>query len=290
MDALQRGPGISRRGRVPTWIVLVIGAGALFIGAELLSERLYAQGHFEVRTESVRILPQDPHAHIPAGWSEFVAAHMSTLERVLVDDPDAVALVEAKLRSLPLFHDVAAPRVIFPDQIEFDVRLRRIVACVKTGGGFLPVAEDGMILPGFFVQPMSDGVGPVPLIAWDESLAHLREGDGLPEGRHFDALSVALSMQRHVPAEVRESLGPIRIDASRAQLASVRDPGVVLYLSERRAVLFGRAPLDGHPGELPEELKWSHLVGSLGATDARGRAWEVLDVRWDQPEFLSWSK
>jgi len=288
MDALQRGPEISRSGRVQTWVLLVLGAGALFVAAELLSERLYAQGNLEVAKDRVRIDVEDPFAYVPDGWSEYVASHLSTLGDVFVDDPEAVDLVAKELRSLPLFHSVGEPRVIWPDRIEFDVRMRRVVACVKTGGGFLPVSEVGVILPGCFVSPMSDGVCPTPLIAWDESLGNLREGDELSRESHFDALSVALSMQVHLPDEVRVSLGPIRIDASRADLASVTDPGVVLYLTEHRAVLFGRPPLNGNPGELPVENKWGHLVDNLRATFEGGRAWEVLDVRWDAAEVLRW--
>ena len=288
MSALQRDPEISLSGRVPTWLVLLLGAGALFIGVELLGERLYAQGHFEVEKDRVRIEPFDPHAYVPSGWSEFVAARITRLDPVFVDDPDAVARVADELRALRLFRSVGEPRVIWPDGIEVEVRLRRIVACVKTDGRFLAVSEDGVIFPGSHASPMSDGVAPVPLIAWDESLRDLRVGEVLPDERHFDALSVALSMQHHLPPEVRAALGSIRIDASRAEIVNVTDPGVVLYLSERRAVLFGRPPIQGHPGEVPEELKWDHLTEQLRATSEGGRAWDVLNIRWDRVEVLRW--
>lgn len=268
--------------------MLVVGAGAVFLGAEVLSERLYAKGHFAVRKESVRILVQDPHAHVPEEWAAFVAAGMSQLERVLVDDPEGVARVAEKLEGASIFHSVGEPRIVWPDRIEFDVQLRRVVACMKVGDGFIPVAEDGKILPGFSVTPMDDGAGPVPLIAWDEGLALLREGDDLIEAVDYDALSVALSMQRYLSADARARLGSVRIDASGAPFASVTDPGVVVYLSERRAVCFGRAPLSGHPGELPEQQKWEHLERQLRAVSDGGRAWEVLDVRWDRPEVLQW--
>jgi len=288
MDALQRDLGISRSGRVLAWVVLLLGAGAFFIGAELVGERLYAEGHFEVEKSRVKIRGSAPDTYVPDGWSEFVAAHLSTLEPVFVDDPDGVVRVVDKLESLSLFRSVGAHSLIWPDGIKVEVRLRRIVACVKTSGVFLPVSEDGVILPGRFVSPMSDGVGPVPLIAWDESLRNLRMGDYLSHERHFDALSVALSMQVHLPPEVRESLGSILIDAEEVELASVTNPGVVLYLSERRAVLWGRPPLMGHSGELPEEIKWDHLVEHLRVAALGGREWEVLDIRWDRAEVLRW--
>ena len=288
MDALQRGPGISRSGRVPAWVVLVLGAGAFFIGAEMIGERLYAEGHFEVETDRVKINVRALDAYVPDGWSEFVAVRLSTLEGIFVDDPDAVARVVDELESLPLFRSVGESSVIWPDGIKVEVRLRRLVACVKTGGGFFPVSEDGVILPGFSVSPMSDGVSPMPLIAWDRSLRDLAVGETLREDLHFDALSVALSMQIHLPPEVRESLGSILIDAEGVDLASVTNPGVVLFLSGSRAVLFGRPPLRGHSGELPAELKWDHLVEHLQATTDSGREWEVLDIRFDRANVLSW--
>ena len=284
MDAPQRGPEISRRGRVPTWVVLSLGATALFFCVEVIGERLYAEGHFEVELDRVQIEAAEEGVYIPSGWSEFVAAHISSFDRVFADDAEAVSRVAAELETLPLFRSVGDVRVIVPDGIEVEVRMRRVVACVKTGGGFLPVSEDGFILPGFSVSPMNDGVGDAPLIAWDESLGYLRVGDELSDPRHYDGLSVALSMQRHLPSELRASLGSIRIDASGAELASVTDPGVVLYLPERRAVLFGRPPLQGRSGELPEELKWGHLAEHLSLSPD----WEVLDIRWDEADVLRW--
>ena len=285
-DSQERGLELSQRGRVPTWLILSLGAAALFIGAEVLGERMYEEGRFEVELDRVLIESESERAYIPAAWSEYVAARLSLTERVFSDDPEAVARVVTELESLPMFRSVEAVRVVVPDGLEIEVRLRRIVACVKTGDGFLPVSEDGVILPGFSVSPMSDGVGAAPLIAWDESLRDLRVGEELSLAQHFDALSVALSMQRFLSPEVRSSLGGIRIDASGAALASVTEPGVVVYLPERRAALFGRPPLHENAGELRDDQKWEHLSRHLLDPPPGGREWEVLDIRWDDADVL----
>jgi len=288
MDSQERGHAISQRGRVPTWVILSLGAVALFIGAEVLGERMYEEGRFEVELDRVLIESESERAYIPGAWSEYVAARLSQMERVFSDDPEAAARVAQELETLPMFRSVDSARAVVPDGLQVEVRLRRIVACVKAGEGFLPVSEDGVILPGFSVAPMSDGVGAAPLIAWDESLKDLRVGEELALEQHFDALSVALSMQRHLSKEVRASLGTVRIDASGAALASVTHPGVVVYLPERRAALFGRPPLHGFAGELPEELKWAHLSSYLLEPPSGEGEWEILDIRWDDADVLRW--
>ena len=287
MDSQERGHAISQRGRVPTWLILSLGAAALFIGAEVLGERMYEEGRFEIELDRVLIEGRSEHAYIPIAWSEFVAAELSGMkDGVFSDDPEAAARVVAKLEALPMIRSVEATRMIIPDGLEVEVRLRRVVACVKAGGGFLPVSEDGVILPGFSVSPMSDGVDAAPLIAWDESLKDLSVGDELSLEQHFDALSVALSMQRHLSLEVRRRLGAIRIDASDAALASVIHPGVVVYLPGRRAALFGRPPLHGHAGEMSDELKWAHLSRHILEPPSGEGEWEILDIRWDDADVL----
>ena len=288
MDSQERGHAISQRGRVPTWLILSLGAAALFIGAEVLGERMYEEGRFEIELDRVLIEGRSEHAYIPIAWSEFVAAELSGMkDSVFSDDPEAAARVVAKLEALPMIRSVEATRMIIPDGLEVEVRLRRVVACVKAGGGFLPVSEDGVILPGFSVSPMSDGVDAAPLIAWDESLKDLSVGDELSLEQHFDALSVALSMQRHLSSpEVRVLLGAIRIDASGAALASVTHPGVVVYLPEHRAALFGRPPLHAYSGEMPDKLKWAHLSKYLLEPSSGEGEWEILDIRWDDADVL----
>ena len=278
---------ISQRGRVPTWLVLSLGAAALFFGAEVLGERMYEEGRFEIELDRVLIESPSERAYIPGAWNDYVAARLSRMERVFSDDPEAAARIVTELESLPMFRSVESARVLAPDGLEVEVRLRRIVACVKTGEGFLPVSEDGVILPGFSVSPMSDGVDAAPLIAWDESLKDLSVGDELSLEQHFDALSVALSMQRHLSSpEVRVLLGAIRIDASGAALASVTHPGVVVYLPEHRAALFGRPPLHAYSGEMPDKLKWAHLSKYLLEPSSGEGEWEILDIRWDDADVL----
>ena len=64
------------------------------------------------------------------------------------------------------------------------------------------------------------------------------------------------------------------------------DPEISLKIQNSRGVLFGRPPIAGHPGELPEEKKWEHLGEYLDDYPTSDRDWAVLDVRWDVPEVM----
>ena len=289
MDARERDLGISRRGRVPTWLAISLGAGALFIGVEFISERLYAQGYSLVDTRRARIVSYDSEPCAPSEWSGLVAVHLAELGPLAADDPREVAEVAAILRSLPIFRSVSEPRVIWPDGIEVEVRLRRAAACIQFDGGFRSVSRDGGVLPGFSVSQPDGALGPLPLIAWGEALQGLAMGDLLPEDQHFDALSVAVSMQDHLTNEQRSLLGPIVIRSEAAAPAGAEAPRVRLALPGSRGVVFGRAPIAGRPGELPEEIKWGHIVEYLESYPRGGRDWAVLDVRWDVP-VVSWKE
>lgn len=291
MDSLQRGLGISRSGRVPTWLVLSLGAAALFCGVELLGERLYAQGYTHVDMHCVKIEVLTEEFYVPPEWSEFVAVRTADLGHLSVDDPEEVAQVVEALKELPFIRSVGEPRVIWPNGIEVEVRLRRPVACISIGSGFRLVSEDGVVLPGFSVSPPHDGVAPFPLVAWDDSLGDLAAGDLFPLDKHFAAVSVALSMQDCLKAdEDRSLLGSIRIDADRADLASVEEPGVRIYLEGSREVWFGRSLLGKTPGEMPAEEKWRHLVRHLREPSEGGREWAVLDVRFDRAQVRRWKE
>ena len=69
MDAYKRDLQVSRRGRVPTWFALLLGAGALFAGVELLDERQSAEGYSRVDTARAKILCDESEPCAPGEWS-----------------------------------------------------------------------------------------------------------------------------------------------------------------------------------------------------------------------------
>ena len=289
MDAHKISLEISRRGRVPTWFALLLGAGALFTGVELLRQQQYLNGSQLVDTRRAKIVGSEQGASAPPGWSELVAARLSELGPLDVNDPNEIEKVSAALRPLPIFRSVSASRILWPDGIEVDVRLRRAAACIQFDGGFRSVSRDGVVLPGFSISQPVDELGPLPLIAFGDELRHLMAGDHLPRDKDFDALSVAVSMQDHLSYEHRALMGEIVISPEESDSTRVGGPAVTLRLKGSRGVLFGRPPIAGHPGELPEKLKWAHLAEYLENYPKAGRDWAVLDVRWDVPEVL-WKK
>jgi hypothetical protein len=289
MDAYKRDLQVSRRGRVPTWFALLLGAGALFAGVELLDERQSAEGYSRVDTARAKILCDESEPCAPGEWSELVAARLAELGPLDANDPEAVEGVKDVLDGLSIFRSVSAPRVLWPDGIEVDVRLRRAAACVQSEGGFRSISRDGVVLPGFSVSQPLDELGLLPLIAMGEEVQHLMEGDLLPRDEDFDALSVAVSMQDHLSADHRASMGEILIERSPSGSTTGRDPEISLKIQNSRGVLFGRPPIAGHPGELPEEKKWGHLAEYLSDYPTSDRDWAVLDVRWDVPEVM-WKK
>ncbi|HED65019.1 MAG TPA: hypothetical protein ENJ09_05625 [Planctomycetes bacterium] len=180
-----------------------------------------------------------------------------------------------------------------------DLDLAEPVACVPVGSSFLCVDRDGVLLSGTWPTPPCVQGMPLPVIgpmrdAYDLFAAAL-PGDWLEESAHLDALDVALSMREHLERAERIELGRVVIDASRARIASVEEPGIRLLLENGRLVLFGRRPSTDEPGELPVELKWASVERALeldGAADGLALGsepafdWSVLDVRWDRPEIV----
>ena len=64
---------------------------------------------------------------------------------------------------------------------------------------------------------------------------------------------------------------------------------MVLELENQRRILFGRAPWNGEPGELPSELKFRSIAKAAqllrGSEHSAPQDWSVIDVRWDMPSI-----
>jgi hypothetical protein len=219
-------------------------------------------------------------------WAEQLAATFAMLPPFPVDDREGVLAVAAAARELPFVAEVGTPRVLWPDGVELDVRLRRPAACALVGESFLAVAEDGVLLPGGYPAPPWIGHGFLPVIGPnDRAFDELRPGDALWEERHLAALSVAKSMRAELDWQIFETMGPPLIDASRSRFTSVDEAGVLIDLEGARRVWFGRAPWTDEPGELPAELKWESLKRAVLQLRNGEQDWDLLDVRWDQPEI-----
>jgi len=230
-------------------------------------------------------------------WRVALAARLAALPEISADGvegSEGTESVRQALLELPFVAEVGAGSVIWPDGYQVAVRLRKPVACVQVGDGYLAVAADGIVLPGEWKRPPWIAGTWLPVLGPVEDPprgadAATRPGRRIVEPRHRLALSVASSMCAALSAEDFAVMGAPVIDATHAKTASVEDPGVVLQLEEGRRVYFGRTPDCGEPGELPAAMKWEALARALKAlrpTTADARDWSLLDVRWDVPDIL----
>ena len=286
-------------GRLPGWVlVVVLLAGGVWLAGRIGANSGAAADPFAVIDP--RFARLDGYAvFVDDRWRPALAARLASLPEISAEDPEPLEPIRATLASLPFVAEVGVGTVLWPDGYRVAVRLRKPVACLHVAraadaGGYLLVAEDGVVLPGEWKRPPWVAGGWLPVLGPLEepargSDASLRPGAKIGERRHLDALAVAVSMRGALAAEDFETLGAPVIDATNARAASVTEPGVVLELEEGRRVLFGRAPNSGEPGELPTEQKWASLAKAARAlrpTTAERRDWSALDVRWDVPDIL----
>lgn len=282
------GAGVKKSrcvGRVPAWIPLGIALSGFLWLLTTLSRDAQGRGVASIDTSCYRL-------HSGAHWVS--EAWRNRLERLLVrqpqistDDREAIAAIAAEVGQLSFVAEVGEPEVVWPDGLALPVRLRQPVACVRVGEDFLPVSAEGIVLAGYSYAPHEAFGGWLPVLGPRgivyETMHPLQPGDLLDDERHLDALAVAASMREHLTPTDRRALGRIVIDASR-KLGPDRLPGGVrLDLEGARRILFGRPPGSGHPGELPERMKWASVSTGL-ARLAAGDTWDLLDVRWDDPD------
>jgi len=287
----RRRPVGPRAGGVPAWVPLLGLLAAILWLVSRLQTDSESEGFAEIDPRRTRI--EGLTGFVDDRWRPALAARLAALPSIDSPDPEAVEPIRIALAGLPFVAEVGEGSVIWPDGYEVLVRLRKPVACVRAGSGYLAVAEDGMLLPGEWLRPPWVSGGWLPVLGPLEDPprgvdAAARPGQRISERRHKDALSVAASMRAALAPEDFQTMGAPVIDASHASQASVADPGVVLTLENGRTVWFGRMPDCGEPGELPAALKWSALARALKAvrpTTADPRDWSLLDVRWDVPDI-----
>lgn len=269
------------RGRVPTLLVLLLCLLALGWLVERLTRSTAAAGFTAIDTRRVSL--EGP-SWVPPAWEDWMGVRIAERRALSSLDPAGVRELVERVAAMPQVLAVRESRVDWPDGLTLELELRRPVACIRSGGEFLGVAADGIVLPGYWKSPPDTGAGHLPVIGPnDGSFDRVVPGDALAEERHLDALSVALSLWAHLPSTDRAELGPVLIDASRASSASVNEPGTRLYLEHRRLALFGRPPRAGMPGELPERAKWLGLSRALAAARATPPLdWDLVDLRWDR--------
>ncbi len=278
----------------PAWTRWAAAAALAVLVGDALADRLARRRYELVETNRVHL--DAPSRWVDPRWRTELAALLAAQPPFAADDAAGREELVARVAALSFVREVGAVRVAWPDGVSVPVRLRQPVACIKVGERFQPVAADGTLLSGSWPAPPRVGAGWLPVIGPnDGSFDRARAGQVLAEPRHVDALAVALSMRAHFGPRDLAALGRVAIDATRARVASVEEPGVRLLLEDERLVLFGRAPNADAPGELPERAKWTSLARGLallalpaeGATaDERAeRDWALLDVRWDTPEL-----
>lgn len=225
-------------------------------------------------------------------WEARAVARLAELPPLPADSDETRALVEQALLELPFVAEIGTYRVLWPDGLRIDLRLRQPVACVRDGDMFLTISEDAIVLPGSWSSPPAREHGYLPLLALDDA-AHetLSEGARLATPAVVDGIAVARALALELAGDDWTRLGRIVIDARRAREATVQVPGTVLWLENGRRVYFGRSPNLDEPGELPYASKCASLSRALRQCDpelASGGPvdWELADVRWDHPALL----
>ena len=271
----------ARRGGVPAWLPLALLAAGVVAWQRGLADRVERTGFGRVEASQVRADLEQPWAD--PRWS--LELRQAVADGGAIDPEDSAALeaLRARLEGLSFVRAATQPRVLWPDGLELNVRLRRPLACVAWGDAFLLVDDEGVLLSGAWdVPPSLDGMFLPVLGERDGALDALRPGDALVERRHLDALSIARSLWEHVDPSWGPWIGRLQIVADDVDLASVEIPGAVLRLEGGREAWFGRSPNKVSPGELPVAQRWSNLVHVLERT-ADSAEWAVADLRFDRP-------
>lgn len=272
----------SIRGSSPLWLPTFLVLGGLSWMAGGLQADATEEGFTLLDASRVALRSASSQSGLPTDWSEIVAAKVARLGDLHIQDETLIERVLGEIEALPFVSEVGTARVVWPDGISVDVRLREPVACICLGEWYLPVSADGVVLPSSWPEPPDFGRGLLPVIGpMDESFLHLLPGDQLQEKRHLDALSVAASMRDYLSPGDTRALGPVVIDATDADRATVSVAGTHLYLAGARDVFFGRPPSHDSPGELPTVVKWQHVMDAVALLDGAGGDWDLLDARWD---------
>lgn len=280
---------------MPTFVPLALLFIVLFAGFAALQRS--ADDHGIARVDVSRYRLQSAGQWLSPAWLDELERILASVREISADDLDAIRGLQAEVAGLPFVAEVGTPEVQWPDGLIFPLRLHEPVACIATGGDFLPVAADGTVLGGYALRPHQAFGGYLPTLGPHGLVASPLPGEVLEHPAHRAALDVAASMWRHLDVADLQRLGRIVIDAS-AESAPVFDRipgsvtpealpgGVFLDLEGGRRVHFGRPPRPIFEGELPVGLKWGHLRRGL-ASEAEEEPWSILDVRFDEAVSLT---
>lgn len=272
--------------RVALALALVIAVWFLY----LLGEDVRAQDFARVDTSRARLLSGA--TWVDPRWEEEIRAKLAALGPLATEDDDALERAVRALAGLSFVVEVARPKVLWPDGLRLDVRLREPIACVQVGGEFQPVAADGHLLSGRWPAPPASHGGYLPVVVVGASVERLRPGPVVWTDAAVDGFAVAQSLRQSLEPRALAELGRVLIDARESRTATVENGGVQILMEQGRRVLFGRAPNTDEPGELPVEHKWRNLDRALRYLEPIDEAgtpdfdWELVDVRWDMPEML----
>ncbi|MCC6409520.1 MAG: hypothetical protein IT453_20345 [Planctomycetes bacterium] len=273
--------------RVSAGLALVIVVWFLY----LLGEDVQASDFARVDTSKVRLLSGA--TWVDPRWENELRAKLAALGPIASEDDESLDRAVAAISTLPFVAEVADPKVLWPDGLRLDIRLRTPIACVQIGGEFQPVSADGYLLSGRWPAPPENTRGGyLPVVVVGASVERLHPGPVVWPDAAVDGFSVAQSMWESLEPRSLAELGRVVIDARESRTATVENGGTVILMEAGRRVLFGRAPNTDEPGELPVAQKWASIdqaLRHLEPIDDQGTPnfdWELADVRWDMPEIL----
>jgi hypothetical protein len=296
VEAVIRRPADrSRLGRT-AWGTHALVLGVVLVGAWLVALRrdVLASGFAHVETARAR-LDAGP-GWVDERWSDELRWLLAEIPPPSIEDRASLDDLGRRVAGLSFVASVDDVAVLWPDGLCVALTMREPVACIHVGRDFMTVAEDGTLLSGRWPTPPARDGGFLPVLRLDderELRGSRRPGARLREPAALDALAVAASLWRDLSPGGQARLGRSVIDARRARLATVEEPGTRILLEGERTVLFGRSPNLGEPGELPLEAKWAHVEAALRllepdpqrAEAPQGLDWEVLDARWDRADL-----
>jgi hypothetical protein len=231
---------------------------------------------FRLQTREEWMLPE---------WEELLGDTLARAGLFSARDDAAIDALAEEVRALPFVAEVGRAEIVWPDCLKLPIRMRSPVACVADmrTASYLPVAEDGTVLPGRSSAPHRAYGGWLPVIGPnDPAREPFAPGERLDAPEQLDALAVAITMWNELAPEARGSLGRVLIDASSPAAPDGLPGGVLLELEMRRRIVFGRAPGGPFPGELPHDVKWKSVARGLESLES-GSSWGTYDVRWDAP-------